>query len=696
MRANAKRIIMVAVSSALTVLYILLFFFCSPKIAVAPETNGEVNCGFAIDLPDGNVTYEDEIAVIGKDITAVSIDDLTKLNKISKVNYVPNRFVAPRSLDHSVQIVDLTKPFKFAKKGTLIFIVKHLDPMDKDFIKKSKELADYKIDEYWHFTLSLPKIFNATNVYYQHELIARNGEIENYNFTDFTTSYEKVTENYSPKVTRTAIDLKFYTKRDTINDFTLYQFVTIHYQSSGTAYSGIMESPFIGMADNVIGVCESSDNLLIASAIFALLVLLILVVLSVLKRTRSFVSALVWIFGILLILLPKFILSQTTVIPIFWLSLSYSAAFITAVGALLSVGRNFGKFPAKIIAIAFTALGGVLAFICPFVPFGAFMVLRTIYVVIKAISAVMVFAFAVVALFFNKEYAAFHISTVAIIGIATLASVFIPNALPVYYSSIFWLCVAVTAFTFIAVFKVFSDTEKSNVYLTNNLKTEVAHQTENLKSIIEERDKLLRYLSHDMKKPIASIKHFVTEIRKNEKDGENVKALDIIDGKLEGIQCDLAELQKYARTNFAAEQCTTVYTDEAICGVYERLSPDCDANGIHLLVSFPKIAVFAKKNILNSVLDNLVFNAIEHAKCSNITITAIKSSGLCKITVSDDGSGVENERDIFLPYRSENGDSENLGLGLYICRQHLISMGGDLTYSRENDKTVFTVVLNVA
>ncbi len=693
MKVDAKKIIIVAVSSALIVLFIILLFFVPQKIPVTPETNGEIEYSITTHLPDGNYESEDLTAVIGKDVTAVSIENLTKLNKISKVNYVPNKFVNTLSLDPDVQIVDLTKPFNFAEKGTLIFIFKSLDPEDRDFIKKKQKLADFKIGENWQFTLSLPKIFNASNVYNHGELVARNGDIENYKYIDYSTSYDKVTEEYSPKVTRTTIDLKFYTKRDAI---TLYKFVTIHYQSSGTAYSGIMESPFIGTEEAVTSTYVVSQSLLISSAIFALMVFFILVVLSVLKRTTSFISAIIWLFGISFILLPKYMLGGVTAIPLLWVALSYSSAFVLVLGAILSVSRNFGKFPAKIIAVALTALGGVLAFISPFVPFGAFRIMHTVYVVIKAISAIIVIFFALVAISCNERYAAFHISTINIIGIGTLASVFIPNALPVYSNSIFWLCVVVVAFTFFAVFKVFNETEKANVYLTNNLKSEVARQTEELKAIIAERDKLLRYLSHDMKKPINSIGHFVMEIRKNEANAENVKALDIIDGKLGAMQSDLAELQKFVKLNFVAEPSETLYTDEVVQGVYQRLCPDCEANGISLKINAPKIAVFAKKNILNSVMDNLVFNAIEHSKCSVIIITAAKGAGVCKITVTDDGMGIENGNNVFLPYYSGNDEPDNLGLGLYICRQHLLSMGGDLTYSRENERTVFTVVLNPA
>lgn len=124
-------------------------------------------------------------------------------------------------------------------------------------------------------------------------------------------------------------------------------------------------------------------------------------------------------------------------------------------------------------------------------------------------------------------------------GVAYLT---LPFCAPVLPSPITWLAVIILCITTFSAFEFFAELERHNTYLTNNLRSEVTRQTDELNTIIKERDKLLRYLSHDMKKPVTSIKHFVAEIRKNEKDGENVKALDIIDGKLDGLQNDLAEL----------------------------------------------------------------------------------------------------------------------------------------------------------
>lgn len=273
-----KKIIPVLSCALLAALFITTLFFSAPKTAAVPETTG-------------SLTYNDKVLEIGKDLTAVRISDLNKLNKITKVNYVADKFVKQRTLDEDIQIVDLTKPFEFAEKGTLIFVVMNLDPDDENFKEQKNKLSAYKIGDYWQFTLSLSKIFCTSNVYQSMDLVARHGEIENYDFIEFTTSYDKKTEKFSAETATEYLTLQFYTRREALENFNSAQIITVHYQSAGGAYSGISDCPLIGTESAVKGINQTSENLLIAFAILAAVVFAVLVVLSVLERSKRFASA---------------------------------------------------------------------------------------------------------------------------------------------------------------------------------------------------------------------------------------------------------------------------------------------------------------------------------------------------------------------------------------------------------------------
>ena len=96
---------------------------------------------------------------------------------------------------------------------------------------------------------------------------------------------------------------------------------------------------------------------------------------------------------------------------------------------------------------------------------------------------------------------------------------------------VYWICTLVLATTIAVGFQVFVRVERRNIYLTENLQAEVSRQTQDLREIIDERNSLLQFVSHDMKKPVLSIERFVNTLKQRETDKELLKTLDIISQK---------------------------------------------------------------------------------------------------------------------------------------------------------------------
>lgn len=699
MNSYLKKIISVLSCAVLSALFIVLMFFFSPKIAAVPQTTGEIEYNVAEILPDGTYSDTNYTAVIGKDITAVRINDLGKLNAITKVNYVADKFITTNRLSPDIQVVDLTKPFEFAEKGTLIFIVMNLDPYAENFSEQKEALSEYKLGEYWHFTLSLPKIFCASNVYNGVNLIARNGEIENYNFIDFSTSHDKTTEKLSAQTDKTVLDLRFYTRRETMDrPLSAATIITIHYQSTGGAYSGISECPLIGTESNVTGTTNNSQNLLIAFAIIAAVVFAVFIVLAILERSHEFISSIIWTFGIFIMLLSRFFISGMTTVPLLWTAFSLASSFIVLGGALLSIGRKIGKVPAQFICPAFMGAGAILAVIRPFVPFGAAAALTVACTVIKAIGVIMLTAFVGLETFRKKHgdnYGILRTICATLIDIAIIASLFLPQVFPTRYNSMFWMCVATTAATFISVFVIFWKMKKSNAYLTDNLHKEVEMQLKDIKAIIEERDKLLQFVSHDMRKPLNSSVSLLETAIEREKDVEQIKTLRIIKQNDLRVVTNLSEIGAYARFNYIAEPSTVVDLSELCASICRFYAFDCNANGI-VLKNFvtKKCKVFVKTQGLENAVSNIIMNAVEHANCSTVTLSVKTVKNKVVLCIADDGKGISADMDVFKPYVSEIIEkSETGGLGLYICKNIIESMNGELTFESKEGCTVFYISL---
>ncbi len=106
-------------------------------------------------------------------------------------------------------------------------------------------------------------------------------------------------------------------------------------------------------------------------------------------------------------------------------------------------------------------------------------------------------------------------------------------------------------------------------------------------------------------------------------------------------------------------------------------------------------------HLLSMALGNLVSNAIKYTNEGGVVkIVSYKENNSRIITVADTGMGIpedEQSRVFTKIFRAENARlqvPDGTGLGLYIVREAVRVMGGDVTFTSTQDKgTIFTIVL---
>jgi signal transduction histidine kinase len=96
------------------------------------------------------------------------------------------------------------------------------------------------------------------------------------------------------------------------------------------------------------------------------------------------------------------------------------------------------------------------------------------------------------------------------------------------------------------------------------------------------------------------------------------------------------------------------------------------------------------------VLRNLLTNADRYGG-SDVRVVLSADGDMVSVMVSDNGDGVHpnDVPNLFTPYHRAKGREPvhgSTGLGLWISRNLMRSMGGDLTYRRVDDRTVFEAV----
>lgn len=412
---------------------------------------------------------------------------------------------------------------------------------------------------------------------------------------------------------------------------------------------------------------------------------------TLLKKRISFLPNLSIVFGVFGYLSVALLSYEKVLAPIVAHMLEEAFLGVVCVAAATSLYKRTKKIPLWLPLAFLAAIGSLVLFVSVFFPHAA----EHIQMVVAVLCV-----FYVLGMFVSFFIAADNMSVaelllIPLISCMLTASTVLGEHKSLHmFSSEFIISFLILVITAYSGCKEFIILEKSHNELRRNFENEVIRQTNDLRSLLAEREKLLRFLSHDLRKPVVSIRRFLIEIIEQEKDAEQIKALNIIDMKVKNIEKSLTELAGYSKMTYVAEPSKVFGILDVVGDVYRTLKPDCDANGIRFEMYGDNVNVFAKPNTLNSVLTNLIMNAVEHASCTSITLSVLKNDDEVSVVVTDNGVGIAagQEQAIFRAYETTSV-GEAHGLGLYICRSHMESMNGRITCMQGDGNLSFIVVV---
>lgn len=221
------------------------------------------------------------------------------------------------------------------------------------------------------------------------------------------------------------------------------------------------------------------------------------------------------------------------------------------------------------------------------------------------------------------------------------------------------------------------------------------------------KDKFFSIISHDLRNPLYWFRNVtdilskrITEMDK-EKMLETTKALD----ETAKSSLHLVEnLFQWAKTqtgrieyNPANIQLKTLVDD-----IIKQLKLTADNKEITLSSDFDKnINVYADKNMLNTVLLNLVSNGLKYTnKGGEVSISAKDKVDYFEITVTDNGIGI-SEENLSKLFRIDvqhttygTAEESGSGLGLILCKEFTEKNGGSISVMSELGKgSTFTITI---
>lgn len=190
--------------------------------------------------------------------------------------------------------------------------------------------------------------------------------------------------------------------------------------------------------------------------------------------------------------------------------------------------------------------------------------------------------------------------------------------------------------------------------------------------------------SHELKSPLMSIAGYTEGIRDGVFEGESVrKGLDIILSESRRLKNIVTEMTLLAKLDSEEDvyKPTTVCLKDLLTETIERVNPMSVKREVTLHCSYEdaqQLKVFADQDKLLQAFINVTTNAIRHAN-EHIYIHAAIVMGRIELSISDDGSGIEEEVLPYLFHRFLKGKNGDTGLGLAISRAIVERCGGMIT-----------------
>lgn len=218
----------------------------------------------------------------------------------------------------------------------------------------------------------------------------------------------------------------------------------------------------------------------------------------------------------------------------------------------------------------------------------------------------------------------------------------------------------------------------------------------------KEKKTMLLSLSHDIKTPLSAIQLYSKALSEGLYDTEEKKqeALAGIQSKTDEIRGYVDEIYKLSREDFMELEVKPgeVYMKDVMDGVVAYYKDKLSVLHTEFEVEeFDNALLSADKDRLIESLQNLMENAIKYGDGRKISISFSEEEDCKLITVSNTGctledSEINNIFDSF--YRGSNTTNiQGNGLGLYIVKQLMTKMDGDVFASKEGENFNVTLVV---
>jgi signal transduction histidine kinase len=210
-------------------------------------------------------------------------------------------------------------------------------------------------------------------------------------------------------------------------------------------------------------------------------------------------------------------------------------------------------------------------------------------------------------------------------------------------------------------------------------------------------------VSHNLRGPVASMLGLIHVYRFSDGEAEKVKVIGMIEHSAKSLETIIRDLNKIVdirNDKFAIYE--NVQLEDEMELIKESLGDFISKNDVELHVNFQCEEIHSIKAYVNSILYNLVSNAIQYRSAKRRPIVKVASeavNGHVHLTVTDNGLGIDlvkHGHEVFKLYKRFHLHTQGKGLGLYIVRQQIEKLNGKIEIDSKPDQgSTFKVTLPV-
>ena len=218
---------------------------------------------------------------------------------------------------------------------------------------------------------------------------------------------------------------------------------------------------------------------------------------------------------------------------------------------------------------------------------------------------------------------------------------------------------------------------------------ELVHKNEELQKANDELDRFVYSASHDMRAPLSTLLGLIEVIKLSDDPNDYPRYFEMMSRRINDMEGFISEVTDYSRNTRLAVNQKPVDLYTLATKLKDSFMTLANQGNVEIIIEIDKgLTIITDETRLKVVLSNLMANAIKYNNTENdryVKVSAQLKKGHCEIEIKDNGRGIAREFQpkIFDMFYRASDDSSGSGLGLYIVKETLDKLGGEISFTSQ-------------